>query len=100
MSDLQIVYATVTGCAQGVAEDVAKKATAHGWNPTCVAIDNVDMDGFVKQKAPVLFIVSTTGDGDTPDRARTFLRYIRKNKDDKQLLSAVNYTVCCASCTV
>jgi sulfite reductase alpha subunit-like flavoprotein len=92
MSDLQIIYATVTGCAQGVAEDVAKKAAAQGWNPTCCAIDKVDMDMFAKQKA-ALFIVSTTGDGDTPDCARTFLRHLRKNKDNTQLLAAVNYSV-------
>jgi sulfite reductase alpha subunit-like flavoprotein len=92
VSDLQIIYATVTGCAQGVAEDVAKKAAAQGWNPTCCAIDKVDMDMFAKQKA-ALFIVSTTGDGDTPDCARTFLRHLRKNKDNTQLLAAVNYSV-------
>ena len=93
MASLSIVYATVTRNAEGVAEEIRDKAIARGWNVEVKAIDEVDTASFSK-KSLVLLITSTTGDGDTPDRARKFLKYIRNGKKESStFLSDVTYAV-------
>ncbi|MDE2427819.1 MAG: flavodoxin domain-containing protein [Burkholderiales bacterium] len=66
-----VVYASQTGFAEKLARKTAQDLQQGGSTATVLAIGR--MDGAVLQSAKrVLFIVSTTGEGDAPDSAAEF----------------------------
>ncbi|MGB5853723.1 MAG: assimilatory sulfite reductase (NADPH) flavoprotein subunit [Oceanisphaera sp.] len=87
---LTIIYASQTGNAKGVAQELQAKATANG---VAVALFNA-ADYKVKQlkkETHVLFVVSTNGEGEAPDDALEFHKQLKAGKAGK--LDGVNYGV-------
>jgi sulfite reductase alpha subunit-like flavoprotein len=66
-SRLLVIYASETGNAMDAAERVGRQAERGG----CPAVDVLPMDSFDPSCLPserfVVFVVSTTGQGDPPD---------------------------------
>ncbi|KAI3857634.1 hypothetical protein MKW98_028898 [Papaver atlanticum] len=92
-SRLLILYASQTGNALDAAERVGRDAERRG----CPATLIISMDKFVAHCLPyedtVVFVVSTTGQGDIPDSMKVFWRFLLQAKLGNQWLQGVKCAV-------
>lgn len=68
-----ILFATMTGNAEDAAETIGKRLKKAGHDP--VTVQNIEKhapDSLPGRNEPVLFVVSTWGDGEPPDEALDF----------------------------
>uniref|UniRef100_A0A673NHS8 Methionine synthase reductase n=1 Tax=Sinocyclocheilus rhinocerous TaxID=307959 RepID=A0A673NHS8_9TELE len=74
-----ILYGSQHGQAQSIAEEICQQAAEHGFTADISCLSNQHKYNVDHEIRPVVFVVSTTGDGDPPDTAQKFVRKI-KNK--------------------
>lgn len=87
-----ILWASQTGNAEWIAQNIYKEASKHGYEcEKCLVFDEYEQIDLVKAGV-VVFVTSNTGDGDPPDNGLKFMRYIRRIKD-ANFLSNVNVAV-------
>ncbi|CAG2111764.1 unnamed protein product [Medioppia subpectinata] len=96
-----ILYGSETGQAEAISHQIYDQC----WHQLEALIDNlnVKIDRFcldqtgdhftLESEEAVIFVVSTTGEGEPPANALKFYRKYRKRALDRQLLSAVSYTL-------
>lgn len=92
-SRLLVLYASQTGNAMDAAERVGREAERGG----CPAVDVLSMDSIDPSRLPserfVVFVVSTTGQGDPPDSMKGFWRYLLQKDLGAQWLEGTRYAV-------
>ncbi|KAF0919055.1 hypothetical protein E2562_028278 [Oryza meyeriana var. granulata] len=92
-SRLLVIYASQTGNAMDAAERVGRQAERGG----CPAVDVLPMDSFdpscLLNERFVVFVVSTTGQGDPPDSMKGFWRYLLNKNLGTSWLEGVRYAV-------
>lgn len=76
--ELIILYATETGNCEGLAQKVAIKAEKNGVQATVTNLESYAATDLIHEKAPMLFIVSTWGDGSPPPKAEAFFDALYK----------------------
>ncbi|XP_043082709.1 methionine synthase reductase isoform X2 [Puntigrus tetrazona] len=74
-----ILYGSQRGQAQSIAEEICQQSSEHGLTADISCLSNQHKYNLDSEVRPVVFVVSTTGDGDPPDTAQKFVRKI-KNK--------------------
>ncbi|KAK1320470.1 NADPH-dependent diflavin oxidoreductase ATR3 [Acorus calamus] len=89
---LLILYASQTGNAMDAAERVGREAERIGCPSSVVSMDEFDASCLVHERM-VIFIVSTTGQGDPPDAMKVFWRYLLQKNLTRQWLEQVRYAV-------
>uniref|UniRef100_A0A8D1CMC9 Methionine synthase reductase n=1 Tax=Sus scrofa TaxID=9823 RepID=A0A8D1CMC9_PIG len=72
-----LLYATQQGQAKAIAEEICEKADAHGFSADLHCISESDKYDLRMEAAPLVVVVSTTGNGDPPDTARKFVKAIQ-----------------------
>ncbi|XP_045704302.1 methionine synthase reductase [Phyllostomus hastatus] len=72
-----LLYATQQGQAKAIAEEILEKAAAHGFSADLHCISESDKYDLKTETAPLVVVVSTTGNGDPPDTARKFVKEIQ-----------------------
>jgi sulfite reductase alpha subunit-like flavoprotein len=88
MATLYILYGSVTGNAEGIAKDLAeKKPPSHFTSVVCKPMGDFKKMSSEWEKPPVhgrkhgiLIISSTTGNGDAPENASRFVRFIKRKQ--------------------
>uniref|UniRef100_A0A7N8WYJ9 Methionine synthase reductase n=1 Tax=Mastacembelus armatus TaxID=205130 RepID=A0A7N8WYJ9_9TELE len=73
-----ILYGSQKGQAKSIAEGIAEEAEGHGLVAELSCLNQTEKYNLEKENAPVVFIVSTTGDGEPPDNTLQFVRHIKK----------------------
>ncbi|XP_074549213.1 methionine synthase reductase isoform X2 [Halichoeres trimaculatus] len=73
-----VLYGSQKGQAQSLAEGIAEEAQEHGLVAELSCLNQNEKYNLEKETAPVVFIVSTTGDGEPPDNALKFVKNIKK----------------------
>ncbi|KAL9546228.1 hypothetical protein MBANPS3_006765 [Mucor bainieri] len=90
-SEYLILWASQTGNAEWIAKNIHTEAGKKGYKGECFVMDEFAVAPL--QKAGVIIMVSSnTGDGDSPDNALKFWRFLRRNKD-KSYFSNTRFTV-------
>jgi sulfite reductase alpha subunit-like flavoprotein len=88
MSKLTIIYASETGTAEDVAYnlfDFLSSHHSHALSCSITSIDTYDVS-LLPSESDLIFVVSTTGDGECPAGMRTFWRFLlRKNLSAESL---------------
>lgn len=74
-NSLLITYASQTGNAKQLAQKTAESLTQSGLNVEVRVLSAIDLSMLQRVKR-VLFVVSTTGEGDAPDNAGDFLQQV------------------------
>uniref|UniRef100_A0A3P8VQK5 5-methyltetrahydrofolate-homocysteine methyltransferase reductase n=1 Tax=Cynoglossus semilaevis TaxID=244447 RepID=A0A3P8VQK5_CYNSE len=72
-----VLYGSQKGQAQSIAEGIAEDAQDNGLVAELKCLNQTDEFNLEKENAPVVFIVSTTGDGEPPDNALKFVKDIK-----------------------
>uniref|UniRef100_A0A3P9JLR0 Methionine synthase reductase n=1 Tax=Oryzias latipes TaxID=8090 RepID=A0A3P9JLR0_ORYLA len=75
-----VLYGSQKGQAQSIAEGIAEEAEDHGLVAELSCLNQDEKYNLEKEIAPVVFVVSTTGDGEPPDNALQFVKRINKNQ--------------------
>lgn len=90
--NLLILYATQTGNALDAAERIAREAERKACLVSIRSIDEYDANSLSEEET-VVFVVSTTGQGDTPDSMKVFWRFLLQRNLGSQWLEGVHYAV-------
>ncbi|KAF9120633.1 NADPH-dependent diflavin oxidoreductase 1 [Mortierella sp. 14UC] len=69
------LYGSQTGCAQDVAENAAREARRMHFSATVSAMDDYDRSLLIREHF-VVFIASTTGQGEEPDNMKKFWKFL------------------------
>ncbi|CAL9759323.1 unnamed protein product, partial [Musa acuminata subsp. burmannicoides] len=92
-SHLLVLYASQTGNAMDAAERVGREAERGG----CPSVQVLPIDRFDASCLPdqeiVIFVVSTTGQGDIPDSMKVFWRFLLQRNLSNQWLEGLHYAV-------
>ena len=84
-----VLYATQTGNAQDVAERLGREAARRHWKPVVESLHLYDPNDLPHERF-VVFVVSTTGQGDPPESMRSFWRFLlRKSLGPRWLQSTL-----------
>lgn len=76
--DLLIVWASQSGNAQQLAEQLQQQLSRAGKSADCLALDQLS-SSLLQNSTQIIFIVSTFGEGEAPEHARLFLKNVSTN---------------------
>lgn len=88
---LRIYFATETGNAKGVAQQLAKAAKKAGWKPAINPVTRVTIEELARGEGPAVFVAATHGEGDPPETAVKFFDRIKEAQGS--VLSTLKYTI-------
>ncbi|RYD18451.1 MAG: hypothetical protein EOP88_22520 [Verrucomicrobiaceae bacterium] len=86
-----ILFATMTGNAEDAAEQIAKRLRNAGHEVTVANIEKFTPAKLATRTDPVLFSVSTWGDGEPPDEALDFWKLLEDSSES--VLDGLCYSV-------
>ncbi|KAI8638479.1 hypothetical protein BD408DRAFT_422998 [Parasitella parasitica] len=89
---LLILYGSETGCAQDVAENLARQARRRHFKTRAIAMDDYDKSQLVEEKL-VFFVCSTTGQGMEPANMKKFWRFLLRKNLPNDVLSDLDCAV-------
>ena len=94
LGPLTVLYGTETGMAEEIAYMAAWDAIARGFTNVRVApADDVPVDKWVSDGAPILFVVSTTGQGEMPQTIRKTWARLRDPKSAPVDIDGLRFAV-------
>lgn len=88
---IPILYGTETGNAQDLAELLAKRLKRLRFGAKVYGMDEYDLSNLPCEPV-ILFICSTTGQGELPRNTKRFWRFLLRRKLPPTLLSSVKFT--------
>ncbi|EFC43919.1 predicted protein [Naegleria gruberi] len=87
-----VLYGSQSGCAQEVAERIQREAKRRYLSVKLSALDDYNIENLTSE--PILiFVVSTTGQGDEPDNMKKFWNFLRRKSLAADSLSSVKFSV-------
>ncbi|KAJ2492443.1 NAPDH-dependent diflavin reductase [Coemansia sp. RSA 2050] len=89
---LLILYGSQTGYAEDVARRISRQAWRRHFTAHVQALDQVDRQ-LVFSSSPVIFICSTTGQGEEPDNMKRFWRFLLRKSLPHDALSGMEFAV-------
>ncbi|KAJ2262137.1 NAPDH-dependent diflavin reductase [Coemansia sp. RSA 376] len=89
---LLILYGSQTGYAEDVARRISRQAWRRHFTAHVQALDQVDKR-LVFASSPVIFICSTTGQGEEPDNMKRFWRFLLRKSMPHDALSSMEFAV-------
>lgn len=92
MRSLLVLYGSQTGTAQDTAERVGREAKRFHFDVRVLAMDDYDVRQLI-QEPVVVFVASTTGQGEEPDNMKGFWRFLLRKSLPSDSLQAVLYGV-------
>ena len=94
--EVKFLFGSQTGNAAEICKEMAAEAPAKGFpNVHCNAMNEVDVKDVLKPGAVVVYVVSSTGDGDAPDNCDSFFTKLKRvaKKEAGVCGAGVQYTV-------
>ncbi|KAJ2444984.1 NAPDH-dependent diflavin reductase, partial [Coemansia sp. RSA 2440] len=90
---LLILYGSQTGYAKDTAYRIARQAWRRHFSVSVQSMDQVDKWSIFTTTYPVIFVCSTTGQGEEPDNMKKFWRFILRKTIPYDALSGLKYAV-------
>ena len=90
-----ILYASQTGTSEDLSEQLSATLERHRFSVTAQACDSLRPFSSLARQDLVLFLISTTGQGELPDNARQFWRNLLRKKLPGDWLDRVEFGVFC-----
>ncbi|KAK3868276.1 hypothetical protein Pcinc_026317 [Petrolisthes cinctipes] len=89
---LVILYGSETGTAQEVAARIGREARRYFFMPIVSAMNDFSLENLLKQTL-VVFVASTTGQGDDPSNMRSFFKMMWSQRKNKHILFNLHFAV-------
>ena len=90
---ISILYGSQTGTAQAVAERVSREAKRLHYEVNLSSMDDYKPIGHLIQQKIVVFVCSTTGQGDEPDNMKAFWKFLLRKTLPLNSLEQMNFGV-------
>ncbi|KAI3429341.1 hypothetical protein D9Q98_005436 [Chlorella vulgaris] len=91
--ELVVLYASQTGTASEIAKNIQAEAEQKGVKGRVASMNEFGFDNMSAAKAPVvIYVASSTGDGDSPDNAAKFYATLRRKTQPGGLLDGIAFT--------
>ncbi|CAM1317777.1 NDOR1 (predicted) [Pycnogonum litorale] len=87
-----VLYGSQTGTAQEVAEHVSREAKRRHFRVLTSSLDDYDVSLLLSESL-VVFVCSTTGQGETPDNMKEFWKFLLRKSLPTNSLQNVNFAV-------
>mmetsp|Transcript_20634 Transcript_20634/g.34716 ORF Transcript_20634/g.34716 Transcript_20634/m.34716 type:complete len:700 (+) Transcript_20634:62-2161(+) len=87
-----VCYASETGTAEDVAFKIVKRAELLNIDVEIVAIDDYNIESLPTEQT-IVFVCSTTGDGEIPTSMRKFWKFILRKSLPRNSLEGVNFSI-------
>jgi methionine synthase reductase len=84
---LTVFFASQTGNAESISRNIHEQAQERGFKSSHYVLNDFAKVDWDKEEC-LVFVVSTTGDGDPPDNSTKFWRHLRKLKGGAGLTKA------------
>lgn len=91
--DFTILYGSQTGQAQAISEEIFDRSFKEGFNPVRFCLSQVEKKFSIEKETCVVFVCSTTGEGEPPDTALKFFRRIKKKTLSSRHLHTLSFAV-------
>ncbi|XP_055939636.1 methionine synthase reductase-like isoform X2 [Argiope bruennichi] len=88
-----MTFQSIIGQAKAIAEEIADSAPSYGLKADICCLSLTDKRFCIENETCVVFIVSTTGDGEPPDTAVKFFRRISRHTLKSNFLEKLYYTL-------
>lgn len=92
MKKVTILYGSETGTSEEVAYNLFASLVSNGLHCTIYSMNHYDIVN-LGDESTIIFIVSTTGDGDPPATMKTFWRFLLRKSLPPDCLSTVKFSV-------
>ncbi|KAK9881165.1 hypothetical protein WA026_014513 [Henosepilachna vigintioctopunctata] len=89
---ISILFGSQTGNAQDLAERIWRESKKYYFKSSIKSLDNYDINSLLVDEC-IIFICSTTGQGDVPDNMKKFWKFILRKNLDAGVLSHLKYAV-------
>ncbi|CAG2236502.1 NADPH-dependent diflavin oxidoreductase 1 [Mytilus edulis] len=90
--DVNKLTQEIKGTAQDVADKVYREAKRRHFSARVTALDSYDISNLIQEKL-VIFVCSTSGQGDPPDNMKMFWRFILRKNLPVNSLSQMSYAM-------
>jgi len=91
-SPMLILYGSETGNAEAIARQLQDMVLSHGLESNIASLNEYEKVGWLAFRY-IVFLTSTTGNGDAPRNAEKFMRYIRKRTHAEDMLEHLEYSL-------
>ncbi|KAL3277730.1 hypothetical protein HHI36_013071 [Cryptolaemus montrouzieri] len=91
-SKLTILYGSQTGNSEDVAERIWRESKVYYFRSSMKSLDEYDISNLLIDSC-VIFVCSTTGQGDVPDNMKQFWRFILRKNLSEGILAHLKYAV-------
>lgn len=94
-NEVYILYGSQTGQAESIAENIQEATESHGIRSTLLNLKQADQafQIITERQVPIVFVCSTTGDGEVPGNARKFMRILCRKTHATALLGNLRYAL-------
>lgn len=92
-SHFTILYGSQTGQAQAIAEEIHENSSQHGLQSKLFCLSQTEKKFTLEKEPLVVFVVSTTGEGDPPDTMLKFMRRLKKKTLPSDHLKECQYAL-------
>jgi len=82
---ISIYFASDGGNAENLAKKLNEKALSFGFNSIVLSMDEINIEDLIKQEI-ILFITSTSGQGEIPTNGKKFWDFLKNNGGDVDFL--------------
>ncbi|KAI7872090.1 hypothetical protein BDF14DRAFT_1954287 [Spinellus fusiger] len=89
---LLVLYGSETGCAQDVAETIARQGKRRHFETSVLAMDDYDKMNLIEESL-VIFVCSTVGQGREPYNMKTFWRFLLRKNLPNDILNGISCAV-------
>ena len=95
LNPLKIIYISQTGQAQAIAESIFDLTSANNFDAKIYCIKDYDKKFNLNEEpdSPIVFVCSTTGDGDLPETAFRFWNKLKRLNEESGVLKNLNYAL-------
>ncbi|CAG8650834.1 9689_t:CDS:10, partial [Ambispora leptoticha] len=90
--EILILFGSQTGCGQDVAERIGREARRRLFKTRVLAMDVYDKANLINESL-VVFVCSTTGQGEEPDNMKKFWKFLLRKNLPNDILSHLKFTV-------
>ncbi|KAJ2717206.1 NAPDH-dependent diflavin reductase [Coemansia spiralis] len=90
---LLVLYGSQTGYAKDTAQRIAHQGWRRHFAVQVQAMDEADRAAVLAATCPVIFVCSTTGQGDEPDNMRRFWRFLLRKSHPRTALAGLDFAV-------
>ncbi|CAK8672123.1 methionine synthase reductase-like [Clavelina lepadiformis] len=88
-----VLYGSQTGQAETIANGIHEDAVYNNYDSNVFCLKEEGKEFVITDVTCVIFVCSTTGDGDPPENARKFIRSINRKSLSETHLSKLNYAL-------